>query len=361
MQQIDRQTAFTGTKEVAPALAFPVDRLEDYMAREVSGFAGPLKVTQFKGGQSNPTYLLESPARRYVLRRKPPGKLLASAHAVDREFRAISALYPQGFPVPEPVLYCADENVIGTAFYVMGFVDGRSIWEPRMPDATNAERTATYDAMNETLARLHRFDPNAIGLSDYGKSENYMARQVARWSKQYVASKTMEIDEMERLMEWLPQHLPPEGPVRLVHGDYRLDNMILDHKGPRVLAVLDWELSTLGDPLADVTYHLMAWEMPRTESGAGTGSLRGLDLKSLGIPDRDAYVEMYWKRTGLDPRPHLQLYLAYNFFRIAGILQGIVGRVRDGTAANQNAAAMANLVRPMAENAWKFAREAGAR
>jgi aminoglycoside phosphotransferase (APT) family kinase protein len=361
MQQIDRQTAFTGTKEVAPALAFPVDRLEEYMRREVPGFAGPLKVTQFKGGQSNPTYLLESPARRYVLRRKPPGKLLVSAHAVDREFRAISALYPQGFPVPEPVLYCADENVIGTAFYVMGYVDGRSIWEPRMPNAPNAERTATYDAMNETLARLHNYDPSAIGLGDYGKGENYMARQVARWSKQYVASKTMEIDEMEKLMVWLPAHMPPEGPVRVVHGDYRLDNMILDHKEPRVLAVLDWELSTLGDPLADFTYHLMAWEMPRTDSGAGTGSISGLDLKALGIPDRDDYVAAYHKRTGFDPRPHLEHYLAYNFFRLAAIVQGIIGRVRDGTAANQNAAAMAVLVRPLAEAAWKSAQAAGAR
>jgi aminoglycoside phosphotransferase (APT) family kinase protein len=361
MQQIDRQATFTGTKEVAPALAFSVDALQAFLAREVKGFAGPIKVSQFKGGQSNPTYLLETPARRYVLRRKPPGKLLPSAHAVDREFRAISALYPQGFPVPEPVVYCPDEGVIGTAFYVMGHVDGRTIWEPNMPAASPAERSAVYDAMNETLARLHSFEPAAIGLADYGKGENYMARQVARWSKQYVASKTMEVDEMERLMRWLPEHLPPEGPVRVVHGDYRLDNMILAKDAPRILAVLDWELSTLGDPLADFTYHMMAWDMPRSQSGAGTGSIAGLDLQALGIPSRDDYVEAYRKRTGLDPRPYLQHYMAYNFFRLAAIVQGIQGRVRDGTAANQNAAAMAVLVQPLAATAWRFAQEAGAR
>jgi aminoglycoside phosphotransferase (APT) family kinase protein len=361
MQPIDRQAAFTGTKEVAPALAFPVDRLEEFLTRKIKGFAGPLAVRQFKGGQSNPTYLLETPGRRYVLRRKPPGKLLPSAHAVDREFRAISALHPQGFPVAEPFVYCPDEGVIGTAFYVMSFVDGRTIWEPRMPDASPAERAAVYDAMNATLAQLHSFDPAAIGLADYGKGENYMARQVARWSKQYVASKTAEVDEMERLMRWLPEHLPPEGPVRVVHGDYRLDNMILAKDAPRVLAVLDWELSTLGDPLADFTYHLMAWDMPRAGGGAGTGSIVGLDFKALGIPERDAYVDAYRRRTGLDPRPYLGNYMAYNFFRLAAIVQGIIGRVRDGTAANQNAAAMAVLVRPLADKAWEFARAAGAR
>ena len=253
---------------------------------------------QFKGGQSNPTYLLETPARRYVLRRKPPGKLLPSAHAVDREFRVISALHAQGFPVAEPVIYCADESVAGTAFYVMGFVAGRVFWNPEMPGSNPAERAAVYDAMNATIARLHSLDPAEIGLADFGRGENYVARQVDRWSKQYRASETQKIDEMERLIEWLPAHLPPAGPARLVHGDYRLDNMILDAAEPKVLAVLDWELSTLGDPLADFTYHLMQWHMPQEDTGGGTGSLVGFDLAALGIPSLAAYVDAYVARTG---------------------------------------------------------------
>jgi aminoglycoside phosphotransferase (APT) family kinase protein len=360
MQKIDRQIAFTGTKEVAEPLRIDPARLEAYLKREVSGFSGPLAVRQFKGGQSNPTYLLETPARRYVLRRKPPGKLLPSAHAVDREFRVIRALHAQGFPVAEPVIYCADEGVAGTAFYVMGFVDGRVFWNPEMPGSHPVERTAVYDAMNATIAQLHSFDPATIGLADFGRGENYVARQVERWSKQYRASETQKIDEMERLIEWLPSHLPPAGPIRLVHGDYRLDNMILDAAAPRVLAVLDWELSTLGDPLADFTYHLMQWHMPPEDTGAGTGSLVGFDIAALGIPSLSAYVDSYVARTGLDPRPHLAVYLAYNFFRIAAILQGIAGRVRDGTATSEHAGAKAQMVRPLAQTAWRFAQEAGA-
>src|SRR5882672_2679175 len=360
MTQIDRQATYTGTKEVAAPLRFDTARLESYLAASAPGFKGPLKVRQFKGGQSNPTYMLETPARKYVLRRKPPGKLLPSAHAVDREFRAISALYPQGFPVAEPVTYCADESVVGTAFYVMGYADGRVIWEPHMPGASPIARAAVYDTMNATLARLHSFDPAAIGLADFGRGENYVARQVDRWSKQYRASMTQTIDEMERLIEWLPAHIPPAGPPRLVHGDYRLDNMILHVTEPKVLAVLDWELSTIGDPLADFTYHLMQWHMPQEDTGAGTGSLVGFDIAALGIPSMADYVEMYRRHTGLDPRPHLAAYLAYNFFRIAAILQGIAGRVRDGTATNEHAAAKGQMVRPLAETAWRFAREAGA-
>ena len=356
----DRQATFSGTKEVAAALKFDAARLEAYLARNAPGFAGPLTVRQFKGGQSNPTYLLETPTRRYVLRRKPPGKLLPSAHAVDREFRVISALSAQGFPVPAPVVYCDDEGVTGTAFYVMAHMDGRVFWEPDMPASNPAERAAVYDAMNATLARLHSFDPASIGLADFGRGENYVARQVDRWTKQYRASQTDLIDDMERLMEWLPHHLPPPSPVRLVHGDYRLDNMILAAQAPKVLAVIDWELSTLGDPLADFTYHLMQWHMPHSEGGAGTGSLIGLDLVRLGIPSMDDYVTAYARRTGLDPRAHLPVYLAYNFFRLAAILQGIVGRVRDGTATSENAPARALMVRPLAAKAWDFARQAGA-
>src|SRR5947208_3415414 len=361
MTSIDRQAAYTGTKEVAAPLRFDVARLESYLTANAEDFEGPLRVTQFRGGQSNPTYMLETPERKYVLRRKPPGKLLPSAHAVDREFKVISALSAQGFPVAEPVIYCADESITGTAFYVMGYVEGRVIWVPDMPDSNRQERAAVFDAMNATLAQLHSFDPATIGLADYGRGENYVARQVDRWSKQYRASETEKIDEMERIMAWLPANLPPAGPVRLVHGDYRLDNMILHPTEPKVLAVLDWELSTLGDPLADFTYHCMQWHMPANDSGAGTASLLGRDLAALGIPTEKAYVDAYVARTGLDPRPHLPVYLAYNFFRLAAILQGIVGRVRDGTATSEHAPTRAQMVRPLAARAWAFAREAGAR
>ncbi len=358
MASIDRQATFSGTKEVASALAFDVARLEGFLAARLPDFHGPLQVRQFKGGQSNPTYLLETPARRYVLRRKPPGKLLPSAHAVDREFRVISALHAQGFPVAAPLLYCDDAAVAGTPFYLMAHVDGRVVWEPHMPDAAPAERAAVYDTMNATLARLHSFEPAALSLGDFGRGDNYVARQVERWSKQYRASQSEEISEMERLIAWLPAHLPPPAPVRPVHGDYRLDNIILSRPGATILAVLDWELSTLGDPLADLAYHLMQWDMPPSPTGAGVGTLVGRDLGRLGIPARADYVDAYVARTGLDPRPHLPVYLAYNFFRLAAILQGIVGRVRDGTATSENAAAMAPLVRPLAHKAWEFAREA---
>jgi aminoglycoside phosphotransferase (APT) family kinase protein len=357
---MDRQQAFTGTKDVAEPLRFDASRLEAWLVANVPGFAGPLTVRQFKGGQSNPTYQLETPARRYVLRRKPPGKLLPSAHAVDREFRIISVLHRQHFPVPEPIVLCDDAEVVGTPFFVMGFVDGRIFWEPHLPGSNPSERTAIYDAANATIARLHGFDPAAIGLGDYGRGENYVARQVERWSKQYRASETQTIEDMERLIAWLPNHLPPPGPVRLVHGDFRLDNMILAPDGAQVLAVLDWELSTLGDPLADFSYHLMKWHMPTTDSGGGTGSLVGHDLAALGIPSMADYVDAYVARTGLDPRAHLNAYLAYNFFRIAAILQGIAGRVRDGTATSEHAAARALMVRPLAAAAWSFARAAGA-
>jgi aminoglycoside phosphotransferase (APT) family kinase protein len=352
----ERQSAFSGTKDVAERLRFDVTRLEDYLRAKVPGFAGPVGVSQFKGGQSNPTYLVETPSRRFVLRRKPPGKLLPSAHAVDREYRVISALYPQGFPVAEPVLYCADESIAGTPFFLMGYVAGRVFWEPDMPASDPSERASVYDGMNATLAQLHNFDPAQIGLGDYGRGENYVARQIERWSKQYRASETGHVEEMERLIAWLPAHVPPAQAPCLVHGDYRLDNMIIAADAPRVLAVLDWELSTLGDPLADFVYHLMQWHMPHAE--AGTGSLAGLDLAALGIPSLEDYVEAYVARTGLDPRPHLPAYFAYNFFRLAAIMQGIAGRVRDGTATSAYAAAKAELVRPLAAKGWAFAEQA---
>lgn len=356
MHVLDRQAAYSGTSEMQHA--FDVARLESYLREGLDGFAGPLTVRQFRGGQSNPTYLLTTPGARYVLRRKPPGKLLPSAHAVDREFRVMSALAPHGFPVPRPLLCCEDAAPIGTAFFVMAYVEGRVFWVPEMQGSQPEERAAVYDSMNATLARLHSFEPAAVGLGAYGKGEDYMARQVARWTKQYVASQTEPIAEMDRLAAWLPAHLPMQQAVRLVHGDYRLDNLIVAADAPAVAAVIDWELSTLGDPLADFSYHLMAWDMP--EEG-GFGTLRGRDLSRLGIPGRDAYAAAYAARTGFDPRPQLDLYLAYNFFRFAAIVQGIVGRVRDGTAANRHAAAMADAVRPLAATAWRYAARAGMR
>jgi aminoglycoside phosphotransferase (APT) family kinase protein len=356
----DRQATYSGTKDVPANLAFDAARLAAWLKDRIEGFEGPLEVRMFKGGQSNPTYLLSTPQRRYVLRRKPPGKLLASAHAVDREFRVLSALHKEGFPVAEPLAYCDDDSVVGTAFYVMGHVEGRVFWVPALPDSTPEERSGLYDAMNETFARLHAFDPAAIGLADFGRPEGYVARQVRRWSEQYRASETQEIPEMNRLMAWLPDHVPPTSRAALVHGDYRLDNLIMHPTEPRVLAVLDWELATLGDPNADFVYHLMTWLMP-VEKGGGTGTLLGLDLGKLGIPTIEEYAAAYARRMNLSEIPHLETLLAYNFFRLAAILQGIVGRVRDGTASNANAAAMAQEVRPLAAAAWGWAVKAGAR
>jgi aminoglycoside phosphotransferase (APT) family kinase protein len=354
----DRQERFSGTQDVREQHRFDVKRLERYLAERIDRFTTPLEVRQFKGGQSNPTYQLITPDRKYVLRRKPPGKLLPSAHAVDREFRIISALYPTGFPVAEPYVLCTDESIIGTIFYVMDCVEGRIYWGPMLPNQTPAQRHAIYDAMNETFARLHNLDWRALGLADFGKPGNYVARQISRWTKQYKLSETERVDEMEKLIEWLPEHLPESPRDSIVHGDYRLDNMILHPTEPKVAAVLDWELCTIGDPMADFTYHLMQWQMPGGVSSGG--SLLGADFASLGIPPMEEYVAMYMQRTNRSQMPDMNYYAAYNFFRLAGILQGIVGRVRDGTAANVNAAQNAAGVRPLAERAWHFAKLAGA-
>jgi len=354
----DRQEKFSGTKEVVERYRFDEKKLEAYLAERIEGFSAPLEVRQFKGGQSNPTYKLITPNRNYVLRRKPPGKLLPSAHAVDREYRIISALHPTGFPVAKPYLLCEDESVIGTMFYVMDCVEGRIYWGPLLPDQTPKQRAAIYDAMNETFAKLHGMDWEKLGLADYGKPGNYVGRQVSRWTKQYQLSESETIPEMNRLIDWLPRHLPTDARDSIVHGDYRLDNMILHPTEPKVIAVLDWELCTIGDPMADFTYHLMQWQMPGGVSSGG--SLLGADFQALGIPAMEEYTAMYCRRTGRATTPNLDYYAAYNFFRLAGILQGIVGRVRDGTAANANAAQNAAGVRPLAERAWHFAERAGA-
>jgi aminoglycoside phosphotransferase (APT) family kinase protein len=357
---IDRQSAFTGTRFPSPGLEIDLERLATYLEGKVEGFRGPVSVRQFKGGQSNPTYRLDAASGAYVLRRKPPGKLLPSAHAIEREFRVMRALGTAEFPVPSVRHLCEDPAVIGTPFYLMDHVEGRVVWVPAMPDSNPAERSAVYGAMIAALARLHSFDPAELGLADFGRGEAYVARQITRWSEQYRASRTDDVGEMDRLIAWLPQHVPAQRRVAVVHGDFRLDNIILAHDRPEILAVLDWELSTLGDPVADFTYFLMQWAMPPSESGAGTGSLVGTDLRALGIPGMAAAIETYESDTGLAVRRHLDFYLAYNLFRIAAILQGIVGRVRDGTATNPNAAAMAAQVRPIAETAWDFAKRAGA-
>ena len=354
---------FTGTRPVAPQHTFDPQRLAAWMreqgvtpAQAGAQSSGEIEVSQFKGGQSNPTYLVEAGGRRYVLRRKPPGKLLPSAHAVDREYRVMTALAKTDVPVPKTYALCEDPEVIGTAFFLCDFVDGRVLWDPTLPGLTNEQRAAHYAELNRVIAALHKVDIHSVGLDDYGKPGNYLARQIDRWSRQYRASETERIDAMDNLIEWLPAHIPPGDETAIVHGDYRIDNVIFHPTEPRILAVLDWELSTLGDPLADFSYHLMQWHMPHSD--AGTGSLVGENLPALGIPQLDAYVDAYVARTGLDPRPHLPVYFAYNFFRIAAILQGIAGRVRDGTATSAHAAARAELVRPLAARGWEFASKA---
>lgn len=360
MSADDRQQKFSGTREVSEALRFNESRLCDYLLAHVEGFAPPLSVRQFRGGQSNPTYELASRDRRFVLRRKPPGRLLPSAHAIEREYRIIAALYPAGFPVPKPHVLCEDDEVIGTSFYVMDLVEGRIFWGPLLPGVSPEERASIYDAMNATIARLHTLDYEKLGLSEFGKPGNYIDRQVARWTRQYRASETERIDAMDRLIAWLPQHLPPQERSAIVHGDFRLDNIILHPERPEILAVLDWELSTIGDPLADFAYHLMQWQMPPDIMTNGAGSLMDVDLAALGIPSMEEYVATYCRRTGRAALPNVNTYAAYNFFRLACILQGIVGRVRDGTAASASAAENARTVRPLAERGWQFAERAGA-
>lgn len=352
---IDRQQAFSGTTDAdiaAPALAA-------HLARHVEGFAGPLTLARFRGGQSNPTYRLTTPGKSYVLRRKPFGKLLPSAHAIEREYRVTAALAEAGFPVARPLHLCTDENVIGAAFYVMDHAEGRVFWEPHAPGLSPEDRAALFNSLNATIASLHALDPIGLGLGDFGKPQGYVARQIKRWSEQYRASETETIAEMDRLIGWLPGVCPADSGFAIVHGDFRLDNCIIHPTEPRVIAVLDWELSTLGDPLADFTYHLMQWFMPRSDTGAGVGSLLGHQHES-GLPSIDSYIADYCRHTGRSGIPGLNFYMAYNFFRLAAILQGILGRVRDGTAANADAAVMARQVRPLAETAWGFARKAGA-
>jgi aminoglycoside phosphotransferase (APT) family kinase protein len=346
--------ANTGTTAVREGYAFDETALTRWLEAHLDGFAGPLEVRQFKGGQSNPTYQLVTPTRRYVLRRKPPGQLLKGAHAVEREARVLTALHGAGFPVARVFGLCTDDGVIGTWFYVMEMVEGRIFWDATVPGVSREERAALYDAMNATIARLHSYDPEAIGLGDYGKPGNYFARQLARWSGQYREDEAAGRDpDMDAVIDWLEANMPEDdGASSVIHGDFRIDNMIFAPDEPRVLAVLDWELSTLGHPLADFAYHAMMYRMP-PHIVAGLG---GADVAALGIPDEEAYVTAYCRRTGRKGMPDYRYYLAFNFFRLAAIFHGIKGRVIRGTAANAQARERAKAFPELARLAIAAAR-----
>jgi aminoglycoside phosphotransferase (APT) family kinase protein len=343
---------------------FDLDALAGWMRAHVPDFEGPLSAEQFKGGQSNPTFKLVTPKQTYVMRCKPGpvAKLLPSAHAVEREYRVMKALGAQGVPVPRMLALNEDESVLGRAFFVMSFVEGRVLWNQALPGMTAAERGAIYDEMNRVIAQLHSVDVHAAGLADFGKPGSYFERQIARWGRQYQASITQPIDAMDQLMAWLPAHMPASARddrhVSVVHGDYRLDNLVFHPTEPRILAVLDWELSTLGHPLADFSYHCMSWHIP---PGAFRG-IGGLDHAALGIPSEQAYVQRYCERTGVATpealRADWNFYLAYNLFRMAAILQGIAKRVEDGTASSAQAREAGAGARPLAELGWQFAQHA---
>jgi aminoglycoside phosphotransferase (APT) family kinase protein len=352
---MSRGAQFSGTTPVRAEHRFDESRLAQWMEANVEGYAGPLTVRQFKGGQSNPTYQLLTPTASYVLRRKPPGLLLKGAHAVEREVQVLTALHGVDFPVPRVYGLCTDNDVVGTWFFVMDHVEGRIFWDLTLPEVSREQRPGYFDAMNATLARLHCIDYRAIGLAEYGRPGNYLERQIARWSKQYLGDVEAGRDpHMDRLIEWLPAHLPPGDETGIVHGDFRIDNMIFHPNEPRVLAVLDWELSTLGHPLADFTYNLMMYRMPPQI----TAGLEGADLAALNIPSESEYVAAYCRRTGRGDIAHLDFYLAFNFFRFAAIAHGIKGRLARGTASSANAARMAETVPVLAELAWRQAETA---
>ncbi len=347
---------FTGVAETPDHLKFDEAALTAYMKDHVEGFAGPISVSKFKGGQSNPTYLITTPAKKYVLRRKPPGKLLPSAHAVDREYKVMTALGAQNFPVPKTYALCEDDSIIGTAFFIMDFVEGRIFWDAGLPEVTPADRMPLYTALIDTLADLHSVDYAAAGLSDYGKPGNYFERQIGRWSKQYEAAETSTIEEMNNLISWLPTAIPADDATSIVHGDFRFDNAIMHPSEPKTLAILDWELSTLGHPLADFTYFLMVWHMPRTVRGG----LAGLDLSAENIPTMNAAAEQYSNRTGRDAVAHIDFCLAYNMFRLSSIIQGVYARSLQGNASSPKGKEMGAQVQPLAALAWSFAVKAGA-
>jgi aminoglycoside phosphotransferase (APT) family kinase protein len=344
-----------GTMPVREAVRIDAERLADWMTDNVEGFAGPLEIEEFKGGQSNPTYKLRSPGKDYVLRRKPPGRLLRGAHAVEREARVMSALADAGFPVPRVFGLCEDDGVIGTTFFVMEMVEGRIFWDAALAGVPRDDRRAFFDAMVSTLAQLHSIAPDSVGLSDYGRTGSYLERQIAIWSRQYVEDTDAGRDpNMDRLVEWLPDNIPEGDETAIVHGDFRCDNLIFDPAEPRVIAVLDWELSTLGHPLSDFAYHAMMYRMPSRISAG----LAGLDLEALGIPGEDDYIRAYCRLTGRDGIPDYDFYIAFNFFRIAAILHGIKGRVARGNAASSHAEERIRMFPELAALAWEQAKRA---
>ena len=325
------------------------------MKKNVCDFSGPLSAEKFAGGQSNPTFKLSAGDRKFVLRRKPPGQLLASAHAVDREFRVIAALQGTDVPVPGAVALCKEDEIIGSMFYLMEYLEGRVFWDPVLPELNNDERSAVYDDMNRVLAAMHSINVADVGLGDYGRPGNYFERQVGRWTKQYRASETQTVPAMEELMAWLPENMPAEDDrVALVHGDYRLDNVMFHPTEPKIIAVLDWELSTLGNPIADLAYQVMAWQLPRD---AGITGLAGIERKPLAIPEDNSYVTSYCERTGRDEIKHWNFYLAFCFFRLAAIVQGVKKRALDGTASSAEAESRGNLVQPLAELGMSYMKD----
>jgi aminoglycoside phosphotransferase (APT) family kinase protein len=342
---------FAGTMPVQERYRIDSRRLAAYLRAHLPDCGDSVELEQFKGGQSNPTFLLRCGGRRYVLRRKPAGKLLPSAHAIEREYRVITALHRCGVPVARGYCLCEDDSIIGTAFYVMEYVEGRIFWEQSLPDMSGAQRGAIYAEMNRVIAQLHSVDYAAAGLADYGRPGNYFARQIARWTQQYRASETATIAAMENLIAWLPQHIPPGDETAVVHGDYRLDNLIFHPTRPQILAVLDWELSTIGHPLADFSYHCLSWHIPPTQARG----ICGLDLPALGIPFEQDYIAAYCRRTGRAPidAGHWNFYLAYNLFRVAAILQGVMKRALDGTASSQQAHQTGAKARALAELGWQ--------
>ena len=329
----DRQAIFGGTEAPPAHLALDPDALRRVLAPRLPGMDGAIEAVKFKGGQSNPTYRLEGPGARYVLRRKPPGALVATAHQIDREYRVIAALHAAGIPVPRPWFYCADESVIGSAFYIAECVEGRVFWEADAPGMTPADRATLYAGMNAVLARLHALDVDAIGLGDLGRRHGYTARNLARWSDIYRMSALVPIPDMDRLIEDLPKRLPPEGPSTLIHGDYGLYNLIVHPSEPRILAVLDWEMATIGDPLVDLAHHARPWWDIPDPAGSAT-SIRDLDRAALGIPEMGDYFAAYARHRGI-ALPDMRFHLAYAQFRYAAMVQGILKRAADGTASSR--------------------------
>lgn len=327
------------------------DALSVWMHENVAGFEGKLHLSQFEGGQSNPTFRIHSEnGPDFVLRRKPLGQVLPSAHAVDREYRVLTAMHAAGIPVPKVRALCLDEGVLGSIFYIMEMVPGRVFWDPRLSELPRQDRTAIFDSMNDTIARIHSLDPDQIGLGDFGRKENYLQRQISRWTRQYQASITAPNPHMDALIEWLPRNVPEEHPARIVHGDYRLDNVLIHPTEPRIAAVLDWELSTIGNPIADFAYHLMTWRIaPELFRG-----LAGTDFSAAGIPDEDSYARKYLERSGLEKPDNWEFYLVLSLFRIAAILQGIAKRAEDGTASDAGAREIGAKAFPISELAAKM-------